>query len=137
MNIYRAISEINMQEKIERQAIIKSILDPLFKKLNSYDPPLNEKRNLNLASADGISLIRAVRYTDNQFFIDVAFCGGMIAIEGLFFDGRKMEIGGFGTEDKPLTLGLVKLLEKHINELTRDYNIIDLINEPSKPITMR
>lgn len=126
-----------MYEKNERQEIIKLILEPLFKKLNSYSPPLNEKTNLNLASADGISLISAVRYTDNQFFIDVAFFGGLVAINDLFFDGKKMEIGGFGEAGKPLTLGLVKHLAKHIDELTRDYDIFDYLSEPSKPITMR
>lgn len=126
-----------MNEEDERQVIIEYILVPLFKKLNSYDPPLNDIRELNLASANGISLARAQSYTDNQYFIDVEFCGGMITIEKLFFDGNKMEIGGFGVNGKPLTFGLVKQLQKHIHELTRDYNIIDFLTEPSKPITMR
>lgn len=123
--------------KEERKQIVQSILAPILRKLNSYDPPFNEKRELNLASFNGISLIRALRYTNDQYFIDVAFSGGMIEIKDLFFDGRKVEIGGFGTEGKPLTLGLLKLMNENINELTRDYNIIDFLNEPSKPMTMR
>ncbi|WP_165485051.1 hypothetical protein [Legionella rowbothamii] len=54
-----------------------------------------------------------------------------------FFDGQKMEIGGFGKAGKPLALGLVKQFAKQIDELTRDYNIFDYLSEPSKPITMR
>jgi hypothetical protein len=124
-------SQLNCKQNIvlnERKQLIKSILDPLFTKIHGKDISDTEKTALNLSYANGISFDAAQRYTDNQYFIDVTFLND-IQIKNLFFDGRKCEIGGFGTDGKPLTLGLVKLLSENIHQLLQDYNGWDFIND--------